>query len=382
MKKFNLYLAFLCAVLTFSLSVNAQKQSETTTKALELLTSGDFRGAISVLDKAIAKNKDLFESYKMRAMLKRMTGDFAGALSDYSSAIELKADDGELYEQRAMMRLYTRQSPELILEDLNLAISYGRKFEKVYSMRATIRRQLGDEKGAIADYETAIGLRPDYAQAHLGLASIYLMKRDDDKAASILENFIAMIENSGGKISKVEGEVVASSSVALPQDSDKNLQKGESSVIIVGKSVRGEKEIPPSQQELDKMTDKLEQSKNTALAYANLAAIYEKRKDYVKALATVEKAVKLDPTDFYSLDIRGKIKVSMGDYQGAIKDLDASVKMMPNIAPKYLERGIAYFMLGKEAEAQRDFDKYLQLFPNGKAFLDKRLEEAKQKRQQ
>jgi len=35
-------------------------------------------------------------------------------------------------------------------------------------------------------------------------------------------------------------------------------------------------------------------------------------------------------------------------------------------------------MLGKDTEAQADFDKYLELFPKGKSSLEKKIEEAKQ----
>ncbi len=46
------------------------------------------------------------------------------------------------------------------------------------------------------------------------------------------------------------------------------------------------------------------------------------------------------------------------------------------------DKGILLLLQGKDAEAQKEFDKYLQIFPTAKENLNKRIEEAKQKRQQ
>jgi tetratricopeptide (TPR) repeat protein len=380
MKKFTLYLLLLCAVFVFPLGVYAQK-SEATAKALELMTQGKFKDAIAALDKAVGKNKDLYQVYKLRASLKRMTGDFAGASNDYSLAIEQKSDDGELYEQRAMMRLYTRQDAALILADLDAAIANGRKHEKVYSTRGMIKTQLRDYDGAIADYETAIGLRPGFAGAYMGLSSVYGITRQEEKSAEVLEKFIAIVENSDTKPESVKGEVVASSgAVPVPNISgDKNASMTENSVIIKGIESKQMTEMQSSPMDINSKVDQLEQSKNTASAYSSLASVYQRRKDLERASELVEKSLKIDPSNFSALEVRGKIRTDSGDYKGAISDFDAALKIMPNMSMVYMSRGLAKLLAGSEADAQKDFDKYLQLFPSGKPYLDQEIERAKQK---
>lgn len=364
---------FLIAVLT--LSSFAQNQTKTTREAGEFLSRGDIPGAIAVLDKAIAKNKDLFEAYKMRSFLRPMLGDFNGSLDDLTKAIEIKSDEGALYESRAMKRLQLRQDNSLILKDLDLAIGNGRKVEKVYTLRATVKRQTGDSEGAIADYQTAIGLRPDFAQAHVGLASIYLIGGDADKAAAVLENFLNGYENSLIKAPDVKSKVIGQSDIMPLPDVPKNGKQEVSTIILQRSDVR---RMPSSPEEAEKFGEQLEQTKNTALAYTNLALIYEKRGELDKAMETVEKSLGIDSTDSHTLSARGKIKISQKDYSGAIEDLNAVIKQVPGMPQNYLERGIAFFILGREAEAQQDFDKYLQILPQGKAFLEKRIALAKQ----
>jgi tetratricopeptide (TPR) repeat protein len=386
MKKFTFYLLILGAVFAFAHDGFAQK-SDATSKAVELMTEGRFKDAIAALDKAAGKNKDLYAVYKLRASLKRMTGDFEGALNDYTLAIEQKADDGELYEQRAMMRLYTRKDAASILADLDAAVSNGRKHEKVFSTRGMIRMQLRDFEGAIADYQTAIGLRPDYAGAYLGLSSVYAMMRDDEKSAEVLENFIAAIENSGAKTETVKGEVVATSGAnQVPNISgDKNVKMTEGAVIIKGLESKQMTEMPASYSPTGDMNDsafRLEQTKNTAAAYSSLAAIYQRKQDNEKASMLVEKALRIDPQDFSALLTRGKIRTDAGNYNGAVSDFDAAIKLMPNMPPAYLGRGIAKLLAGNEVEAQKDFDKFIQIFPGGKMMLEYEIQKARGKMQQ
>jgi tetratricopeptide (TPR) repeat protein len=139
--------------------------------------------------------------------------------------------------------------------------------------------------------------------------------------------------------------------------------------------------MPDSPEDAEKMSDKMEQSKNIALAYANLGSIYERKGETEKALTAIEKAIAIDPNDFVAYNTRGKIKIKQNDLDGAISDFNRAIKTMPSMSDSYLGRGIAFLLQGKEAEAQKDFDKYLQIFPNGKMYLEKQIEEAKRKLQ-
>ena len=100
MKKFNNLLYSLIFVCFFIFSAIAQESSKTIREANGLMTRGDLKGAIAILDKAIEKRKDLFEAYKMRASLQLFSGNLAGAISDLDRAIEIKPE-ANLYAQRA-----------------------------------------------------------------------------------------------------------------------------------------------------------------------------------------------------------------------------------------------------------------------------------------
>ena len=374
----------LTVLLIISLGglIFAQEESEAIKKSTESLDKGDVRGAIAVLDKAIEKGENTFEIYRVRSMLHAMTGNIEAEFRDISKAIELKSTDGAMYEKRAMLRMFLRHDSSLILNDLDLAIANGRKIEKVYSMRAMFRRQKGDIEGALADFQTALGLNPDSAASTVGLASlIEYHKKDEAQATLILENFLSKFENSLEKPEAVKGKVVARGDAIIFRDEEKSIVAGTSSVAIKDDVKYATR---PSVEQMQKATEKLEQTKNAALAYSNLAQLYAKRGDFELALETVEKGIKLDPTDRQAIGVRGKIKGSMKNYDGAIEDLSVAIRSTPSLPHNYLERGIVYLMMNRDQDAEKDFSQYLELMavPAAKINLEKKIAEAKKKREE
>jgi tetratricopeptide (TPR) repeat protein len=372
----------LSAILVFCFSFFAAAQDSSTylKKANEFLNKGDIRGAITVLDKAVEKNQNSFEVYRMRSSLHQMLGSFKQAYEDISKAIEMKSTEGELYELRSRMRIFLRHDQALVLEDLDSAIANGWKIEKVYSLRAMFRQIGGDPDGALLDYQIAVGLNPESAASTVGLAGVYEFKGEDAQAISVLENFLTKYESGFEKKPKVKGEVVAKNDVVLMRDDDRNLIVGMSSVVIFKDNDPGFG--PPSASELRKQGDKLEQAKNTAHAYATLATLYEKRGEYEKALVTVEKSIKMDRTDFHAVGVRGKIRSSMQDYAGALEDLNAAIRSTPTFPNYYLDRGIVYILMNQDEMAEKDFDAFLKIItsPVAKLSLEKKIAEAKEKR--
>ncbi|MDM7921096.1 MAG: tetratricopeptide repeat protein [Pyrinomonadaceae bacterium] len=371
-------LPFCAALLIAGSTIFAQSSAPANKKAVEAMTNGRFADAIAILDKDIRDEKNLFASYLLRADIKRMTGDFPGSFADLNSAIEIKPEDGSLYERRAELTMITRRDMKAMLADLDRAITYGIKHERIFVQRGSARASTGDLDGAISDYQNAVGMRPNYAAAYIGLAGTYRQRGDDEAAVKVLEEFISGIENSSSTPKQVEGKATVTTNVDLPAVSGSDLKRGQQTVIMVTQTAA---DGPPSPDQMRAMTERMEQSKNTALAYITLADLLIKRSDLQRAMELVGKGIALDSTDFYGLDVRGRIKIKNGDLNGGIADLTRAITAFPPNPGPYLDRGIAYLMLGKDGEAQQDFDRYLEIAPRGKELLEKRIAQAKAEKQ-
>ena len=85
-----------------------------------------------------------------------------------------------------------------------------------------------------------------------------------------------------------------------------------------------------------------------------------------------------EPVKLYNL--RAQAKFRKKDWGAAIVDYDAAIKLDPRFPDAYFYRGLTLLNRGKDIEAQKDFDKFLELAPDKKAFLEKWVEKTKRER--
>ena len=77
--------------------------------------------------------------------------------------------------------------------------------------------------------------------------------------------------------------------------------------------------------------------------------------DYVNALKLVNQSVVITPDKPEAFFTRGGINYMLGQYNQAVQDYTVVLNMRP-AADVYNARGAVYMRLGKEAEAQKDFE--------------------------
>jgi tetratricopeptide (TPR) repeat protein len=89
------------------------------------------------------------------------------------------------------------------------------------------------------------------------------------------------------------------------------------------------------------------------------------------AAKDLEKAIQLDPNNFYARHDYGMACFLAGDVGGgqpnmqlAVIQLTKAIQLKPDSARSYMGRGWAYLMLNDQARAQADFEKALQLDPS------------------
>ena len=94
-------------------------------------------------------------------------------------------------ENPAKSRILTEEGSKLLLrysefkkaeETLTEAIKYDKNNFEAYYYRGCARVNALKYDEAIADFEKAVELKPDYADAYFNLGRTYYMKHDEDKA--------------------------------------------------------------------------------------------------------------------------------------------------------------------------------------------------------
>ena len=93
-------------------------------------------------------------------------------------------------------------------------------------------------------------------------------------------------------------------------------------------------------------------------AYFNRGTLFEKKKEWDKAIADFTSYITLDPADYgqsaSGFIERGKCLMEKGDLSASIADFTRAINAYPKDADAYKNRALAYKKAGKKAEAEAD----------------------------
>ncbi len=101
-----------------------------------------------------------------------------------------------------------------------------------------------------------------------------------------------------------------------------------------------------------------------ALAYGNRGNAYCELKEYQEALADHDRALQLDPNLAQAYWYRGLVYYDLKEYQKALADYTRTIELNPRYARAYGGRGLAHYDLKDYQRAVQDFDYALQLDPS------------------
>jgi Tfp pilus assembly protein PilF len=96
------------------------------------------------------------------------------------------------------------------------------------------------------------------------------------------------------------------------------------------------------------------------------------RGDHAAALADFDKAVRIDAGNVWALYHRANEYEAKGDLAAALADIAKAVEVEPNNGNLLVEHGVILLLMGKDKDAQADFDRLLQ---SDRALWQKRIDE-------
>lgn len=130
-------------------------------EAKELYVKGDFRGALSSVDRALADDKRLGAGYELRARCWDALGEIGRRKADAEKALSLasarRGPEDALAKGGAELLLGREK---LALESLNAAVASAGGDPEALAARARVWRALGDRAKALSDLDAALKARP------------------------------------------------------------------------------------------------------------------------------------------------------------------------------------------------------------------------------
>jgi tetratricopeptide (TPR) repeat protein len=236
---------------------------------------------------------------------------------------------------------------------------------EAYNNRGAAYDDKGEYDRAIADYDQAIKLKPDSAVVYTNRGNAYADKSEYDRAIADYDQAIklkpdyAVAYTNRGIIYRREGEY--DRAIA---DYDQTIKlKPDSAVAYTdrGNAYADKGEYDRAIADYDQA---IKLKPDSAVAYTNRGAAYYRKGEYERAIADFDQALKLKPDHTAAYINRGTAYGSKREYDRAIADFDQAIKFDPNEAKAYMQRGLTYTFKGEYEHAFADFDQALKLKPD------------------
>ena len=318
--------------------------------------NGDYDSAIKKLTEVL-KKKQNYEIYYKLGLLKSKAGDNLGAINDFTSSIELK------------------KTPEAFFE------------------RGKVKAKTNKYNGAVEDFNTSLKMKKT-ASAYFEIAGIYFLSKKYEQAIEFYNKGLKMEQNLEATINrwnclyelKNYKEIILEKISVISQFNDSRLwdlaAKAEYQIGMYKEALRD------TERSL-KIDPKME-------TYVLIAEIYEKTKEYRKAILNYTIAIDMEKENvgfiakqnlknFYSKrsalymlinrkDLaqadKGYFSAIVGSYQNnvAIAELTKSLEMKQN-AEVYIARGELKLKNQDYREALDDFNRALKIKPSSLAYM-------------
>jgi len=226
-------------------------------------------------------------------------------------------------------------------------------------------RHLRYDDKAIADYNQAISINPDYAWAYAGRAETYRWLEqydqataDFNKATELEPGFVWAIAHRGEMYRKMKENEKALADFNQAIELDPNLAWV---IASRGELYRTMEQYTYALADLDQA---IELNPSYAWAIASRGQTYRKLQQYDAALTDFNDAVQLNPDYYWAIAGRAQTRRKLKQFDEAVDDFTRAVELNPGYAWAVAERGKTYRKMGQYDKAIDDFDQALELDPD------------------
>lgn len=410
-------------------------------KAKKNMDKGQYQDAITFCDKALKINNNLTEAYSFRGNAKYELGKYDSAIEDFSIAIEKEPNDAEHYYDRSWAYYYVDNFEDSII-DINKALKIeptnslyyldkgrfeywaGRYKEAIidltkgielkpseskYIFRANSYMELEEYKFALADFNAAIEIDPEFARAYYRRGILYKKmellekaKEDFKKAFELSTQYDdAMIQLGFIKIQLGEKDAMKYFNKAIKTypsaenyywriKARQNIlnRKDTLTKLSTGKFVKDdcdENKIfneDQARNDIKDLNKAIALTPDDTLLYEMRAERFKYLKKYKNAIKDYNFLIKNFPEKHLNYTMRAYCFEHIEKYQDALNDCEKSVELNNGYADItiFKTRSLANYKLGNFKKALIDFNQILETKKDSETYYYRALTNYKLKK--
>jgi tetratricopeptide (TPR) repeat protein len=250
---------------------------------------------------------------------------------------------------------FRSSDPDVRIAGCTALIQAGQETTKnlsvIYNNRGTAYDRKGDNDRAIEDYNDAIRLNPNFANAFRDRGLAYYAKRDYDHAIEDFNEAIRL-NTSDAAACYARGNAYGGRGIGFDNEND------------YGHATQDYSEAIQDYNEAIRLSPSFAFAYyGRGLAYDRRGIEHDNRDDYGRAIQDYNETIRLSPNNAGAYTYRGFAFNHKGDYERAIQDLNEAIRLNPTDAAAYLSRGAAYVHEGDYDRAIQDLDEMIRVNP-------------------
>jgi tetratricopeptide (TPR) repeat protein len=289
-------------------------------------------------DAVLRRQPDDVAAYLGRGLAHTNKGEYDRALADYGQAIRLKPDMADAYVRRA--RAYDEKGDhDRAIADLDQAIRLKPDDADAYMTRGKAYAAKGDFARGIVDFNLAMRIAPENIDTYMGRAEIYSRMGDHDRAIFDYNHLIIALGMRGylnARLARGDEYVEIGALDLAIADYDDSEGTGGFSGKCWAKGVRG----VDLKAALDDCNKGLEEVADVSVARGRRAFVHYRMAQYDHAIEDATAALKVDPKLALALYVRGLARIARSDQAGGAADIAAARAVEPRFAERFAGYGV------------------------------------------
>lgn len=336
------------------------------------------------------------DDFFVTAANKFRQGDYPGAISGFDRAIATKPNYTAAYIARAEANLYLDNGQEVV-RDANLALKLNPKSDDAYALRGGGKTSIADTKGAFADFDRAIALNPRNSRSYLYRGITELQYADPRKALQSIDRALALDPNlSDGYSVRGAAKYLLGDPSGSESDFNRAIQLNANSFLAyayrglikvtsgkrsagfadlakaiaispknpIGYNLRGQAYtgVEDYDRAIEQFNLALEIKPNYDQVYAYRGIVRMQQKNFAQGLADVEKALQINPNSEAGYQGRAVYYVSQKDFRGSFADANRAIEINSVSPESHTIRAISAIGLNNRTQAKISIQKAANLY--------------------